>query len=296
MKYFYSFIALLFPIFSFSQSKISLNCTFSPPESYRISTHTFSQSSQEVSGNKQNVDAEYITKYNFNIIDKKDSGYTAELKFKTISYKVKQQGQTLYFHSDSTNNSVSEKYRSFLSKKLAFFVSRKGKITALYTLDTLFPDSSDIKTKQLFSQAVNQKLSEILPLQIHFPEKPVKLNESWTSNDTDTSDIFLLYDKQYTLDSLNNSAYFISEKAKIKSDKNNFISMNRVYITYDVTGESFSVFKIDKKTGIITKGLTKQKMSGKVEMHYTKNGDPAFTWLINLTNRIKLNSEKTRKP
>jgi len=70
--------------------------------------------------------------------------------------------------------------------------------------------------------------------------------------------------------------------------------MNKVYITYNVSGQTFTDYVLDKNTCVIKTGQIKQTGKGPVNMKYTENSDPAYTWNMEINNIIKFTSEKQK--
>ena len=294
MRYTFFFLLLSFCLHLsvFSQNTFHLKYNFNTGDSYLVKTKTISDSEQKINGKSMKIIDEYFLNYYFNIISKKDTAFLTEIKFKNIITKINHDNFSLLFHSDSVNNEVSEQYHSFLSKKLKFSLSSSGILFQKDSLNSLFPDSADYQAKKLFNTAVNRKINELLPVQIHFPPKSIQLKESWTVNDTISTGMFYVFDKNYTLDSVKNSKIYLSEKAKIFSDKNKPVKTEKVYISYDVSGTNTGNFILDKKSGIITEGKIIQKIKGTANLHYTKTGEAAYTWPINFTNTIYVKTEK----
>lgn len=292
MKFLFFILTLLYPFINFSQEVYRLKYSLNTPDSYIVTTKTISESTQDINGEKQKINSEYQLNYRFDIQNKTDSVYNCKITFNTISNKFNQNDINVIFHSDSSNNDISEKYHSFLSKKLKFSLSPFGKLSPQYSVDSLFSDSSEFNSKELFSQSINQKITDLLPVQIPFPEKPISVNTEFKINDTIKSGIFLKVDRHYKLDSVKNSNFYISEKAKIISKKNNSVRMKNVYISYDVTGENFSNYTVNKQTGIIIYAITKKTIRGNASIRYTKNSEPAYSWPIQISETTIIKTKK----
>jgi len=292
MKSLFLILTFFYPFINFSQEVYLLKYSFNTPDSYRVTTKIISKSTQDINGEKQTINSEYQLNYRFDIQNKTDSVYNCELTFTTISNKLNQNDINVIFHSDSSSNDISEKYHSFLAKKLKFSLSPFGKLSPQYSVDSLFSDSSEFNSKELFSQSINQKITELLPVQIPFPGKSIAENTDFKINDTIKSGIFFKVDRHYKLDSVKNSNFYISEKAKIISKKNNSVRIKNVYISYNVTGENFSSFTVNKQTGVITFGICKKKIRGNASIRYTKNSEPAYSWPIQISETTIIKTEK----
>jgi len=295
MNKLFTFLFILISVTVISQNRINLNYKLQTGDSYHVTTDIFSQSTQEVAGSPQEVSIRQQIKYNL-LFSKNNaaSGYNISLKFIKITSSVNQSGYKQFFSSDSSDNNISKLFHQFLSETLNYQLTEKGKLSAKYTIDSLFPDSSEAKQRFIFSESVEQKVSNDLPVSIVFPDSLISENMSWTVTDTIKSGIFKFYNQIYTLDSVSETEYFISKQADFSSDKNNLIPMNKVYITYNVSGQTFTDYVLDKNTCVIKTGQIKQTGKGPVNMKYTENSDPAYTWNMEINNIIKFTSEKQK--
>ena len=68
--------------------------------------------------------------------------------------------------------------------------------------------------------------------------------------------------------------------------------MNRVYISYDVSGKTVNNYILNKKTCIIKSAFIRQTGNGTVHMKYTKNSDSAYMWEMTIKNNVNLTSKK----
>ncbi|NOZ35452.1 MAG: hypothetical protein GXO80_09165 [Chlorobi bacterium] len=293
MNQFYTFIFVLISLPLFSQKKVDLKYKFQNTDIYTVTTNITSQSMQEVAGSPQDVSTNQQIFYTLTITEiPSDVNYHLNVKFNKISSLVNQSGQKQFFSSDSSNNQVSKIFKHFLTKELNFQLSKKGKKIPLFTINKLFSDSSEESQKYIFSQSVEQKITGDLPVSIIFPDTSISPGNSWSVQDTLTSGIFNFYNKTYTLDSISEKNYFISEKSDFSSDKNKLIPMNRVFISYNIKGTAENKFVLDKLSCIIKEGLIKQFGTGSVNMLYTKNSEPAYTWDMTVNNIVKLKTSK----
>lgn len=289
-------LTILFFMISFqgiSQNKVNLSYNFKNGDNYIVTEDVFSQSTQEVAGSSQEVSINQIIKYTLSFFEKPEiSNFEIRLKFKKITSLVNQSGYKQFFSSDSSDNEISKMFYHFTDKLLNYQLSQKGKLLPEYSVDSLFRDSTEAKQKFIFSQSVEQKVIIDLPVKIVFPDSAVAKGDSWIISDTINSGIFNYYNQTYTLDSISEKEYFISERSDFSTDKTNAVSMNRVYVTYDVKGKLNSNYILDKTTCIIQSGKTTQIGKGIVNMKYTQNSDPAYSWKMTVNNFVKLKTKK----
>lgn len=293
MKKLVTILICLISFSGFSQNKINLQYRFQNNDKYIVTTNIFSESTQDAGGSAEKVSTKQ--QINYDITFRKNSlnkSYNISLKFKKITSIINQSGYKQFFSSDSSDNEISEFFKYYLSKTLDIRISTLGKINRLYSLDELFPDSSETKQKLIFNQTVEQKVIESLPVNIIFPQKSVQIGETWNDTDTSSTGIFNFYDKTYKLDSISEKDFFITEKANFSSNKNDLIPMNNVYISYNLTGNTLTNYVLNRNTCIVKKSSTMQNGKGKVSMKYTKNSDSAYFWNITVDNLINLTTKK----
>jgi len=192
MNKLFTFLFILISVPVISQNRINLSYKFQTGDSYHVTTDIFSQSTQEVAGSPQEVSIRQQIKYNL-LFSKNNaaSSYNISLKFIKITSLVNQSGYKQFFSSDSSDNNISKLFHQFLSETLNYQLSKKGKLSTKYTIDSLFSDSSDAKQKFIFSESVEQKVSNDLPVSIVFPDSlisenilgllPIRLNREYLS-------------------------------------------------------------------------------------------------------------------
>ncbi len=293
MKLFFPVFLIFFSISVFSQEKITLSYRFQNNDTYSVKMKIFSKSIQEVAGSPQEVSTDQKIFYKLSFL-KKDStpNYDISVKFNNIASTVNQSGYKQVFNSDSLNNEVSKIFNNFLHKKLTYRLTEKGNLSPLYSLNELFPDSAEKNQISVFSQTVEQKVSTDLPVSIIFPPYPIQKGDTWKVPDTVSSGIFNYYNKAYSLDSVSDTEYFITEHSDFSSNPQKAFLMNKVFISYDIKGKSTNNYISDKHSCIIKTGKIQQSGNGTVYMKYTKDSDPAYTWKMQISNEISLTSEK----
>ncbi len=293
--YFFLLFLVFIPGFLFSQEEINLKYSFRNNDTYIVTTNISSQSIQEVADKPQDVSTVQNIVYTVSFSkNPENQNYNILLKFKNITSEINQSGYKQLFSSDSSHNEMSKIFRNFLSKNLNFQLTEKGNIIPLYTIDKLFPDTFENNQKFIFSQSVEQKVKADLPVSITFPEHTVKIGDTWNISDTISVGIFNFYNKKYTLDSVSKTEYFITENADFSSDKNNLIPMNRVFVSYDVTGKTVNHYISNRKSCFIKSAVIRQTGTGNVQMKYTKNSDPAYTWKMTINNEVILTGKKLK--
>ena len=279
------FVFLTTTLFSQKESKLIYN--LKKEDTYIVTADINSLSIQEIEGNTQNISTTQSIIYKLKVTETHPGGYDFFVKFEKISTTVNRAGEKRFYNSDSTNNGVSKMFKTFLDKKLNFYISKRGVVTPVYNIDSLFRNESDAEHKFVFSQSVEQKITEILPFPVIFSEKTISGNK-WTVSDTTQSGIFRFYDKTFNIDSTKSNNIFITEKSNISTDKNLPVPMNNVYIYFDLTGNFTGNYIINPETFIINKGTTVQKASGEVNMKYTESSYTADSWIIKIENTVNI--------
>ncbi len=294
MNKLFTFLFFLISFQGISQSKVNLSYNFKTGDNYIVTEDIFSQSTQEVAGSPQEISTNQFIKYTLSFSEnpKVSSNYNILLKFNKITSLVNQSGYKQFFSSDSSDNEISKMFYHFTDKSLNYQLSNKGHLFLDYTIDSLFSDTSETKQKYIFSQSVEQKLIIDLPVSIVFPDSLIQTGGSWIIKDTISSGIFIFYNQIYTLDSVSEKDYFISKHSDFSTDKTNDVPMNRVYINYDVKGKLTGNYILDRKTCIIRSGEISQNGDGIVNMKYTQNSDPAYSWKMTVNNIVKLKTDK----
>ncbi len=279
----------------FSQTDVVLKYNLQDNDTYSVTTNIVSQSIQNFADNPEDVSTNQHINYTLKCSkNPSDKNFNLLVSFNKITSLVNQAGEKQFYSSDSTKNQVSEIFKSFLSKNLNFRMTPRGKKIPLYAVDELFPDSAERTQRYIFSQSVEQKVINDLPVSIIFPDSSVREGDSWTVTDTISSGIFNFCNETYTLDSVSEKEYFISEKSNFSTDKNNLIPINRVFISYNIKGLAENTYVLDKASCIIKKGLIKQTGTGSVYMKYTQNSDPAYTWDMTVNNTVTLKTTKNK--
>ncbi len=282
MRYLFSTLimsALLF--FACSTSKKAIELTLQPTDdqSFTYVSNNTTETSVSVMGMDQKILVEQTTKQQYDV-KKVNTDGTFDLIITTKSMKMEQANpmMNMRFDSDNPENNepkdVMDGLNNLIGKKFDVVVDKQGTVKSVNIEGNLFdgifdnmPGGEQMATQfesQFGESAIKSSLSQTLGF---FPDKPVKVGDTWVKNTTSEMGMKLDLQTTYTLKERKNGnamIEFISDAKTNPSDAP--LEMMGMTMSYDMKGTMQGTITVDEKTGWAIKNTGEQKMKGKMNM------------------------------
>ncbi|WP_020527833.1 DUF6263 family protein [Flexithrix dorotheae] len=280
--------------------KIELN--LKKGDSYKLEMVTSQDISQEVMGQSQNMKQTIAMVYLFEVMggDKK-VGYDIKITYDQL--KFTQDGSMGKIEFDSQNpdeevHPLAMGYSVLAGKSFNLKMDRIGKISQIEGIDKIMEDmlkrlenvneeQKEELAKNLRQQFGNEALQANFDQMFGFyPEKPVKIGDSWSKQSKIKSGFALTLDNTWTLADVKNNEYLIEINSTCKTtDDSEPLKIQGAQITYNLEGTQKGTVTLEKSSGINKKGLLNQDFDGTVTMTGDMLPQP-MSWPIILKSTI----------
>jgi len=285
--------------FGFSQTAVELKLNLKKGDTYIIENNIISETIQDIMGEKQEIKKNDFFQYYFSVVKQtSDSSYYIKITYKRFKSIIEAQNQIEIFDTDSINDNspLSRFFLSFINKSFYFETNLKGKILKIDSFDNVFNldliKDLDENTKEVLKKQFGKKAIKEMTLTSRFPVKKIQEKETWSFNDTVNINILNIFNSIHKLQEITKDTYIVNRTAEIFTDKNKSLKINNIFINYDMTGKSVGSDVLFKNSCMIKESVTTQHISGTVGMKYSESSETAYTWPIEITNKIFVKAYK----
>jgi len=230
---------------------------------------------QEMQG--QNISTNMKSDYVMEVIGDDGNVKTIKTTYERFAMNVDMPGQSIKADSDNADTTTAAEitdpsqlmnamFGALKGKSFIMKVDQEGKVTEVTGLDQIadaMVNSMKVKeemkpmVRQAFTQQFNeQNIKEIFSQSFNiFPNKSVKVGDSWEKKISGTSSMPMDVTTTYTVKSIDGDIVNLDAKSKM-----NFTG------GADMSGEQTGTLKVNSKTGLVVNAEMDQKMDGQMKM------------------------------
>lgn len=229
---------------------------------------------QELPG--QNIATNLKSDYVMEVIEDDGNVKTLKTTYERFAMKVAMPDRTISADSDNPDTAAGEitdpsqlmtaMFGALKGKSFIIKVDKEGKVTEVTGLQQIadaMVNSMKVKeemkpmVRQAFTQQFNeQNIKEIFSQSFNiFPNKPVKVGDSWEKKMSGTGSMPMDVTTTYTVKSIEGNMVNLDAKSKM-----NFTGGS------NMSGEQFGTMKVDAKTGLVIEANFDQKLEGQMKM------------------------------
>lgn len=230
---------------------------------------------QEVPG--QNINTNMKSDYVMEVIGDDGNVKTLKTTYERFAMNVEMPGRTISADSDNADSATAGEindpsqlmnamFSALKGKSFIIKVDKEGKVTEVTGLEQIadaMVNSMNVKqemkpmVRQAFTQQFNeQNIKEIFSQSFNiFPNKPVKVGDSWEKKMSGTSSMPMDVTTTYTVKSIEGDIVNLEAKSKM-----NFTG------GANMSGEQTGTMKVNAKTGLVVDATFDQKMEGQMKM------------------------------
>ncbi|WP_316806032.1 DUF6263 family protein [Pedobacter agri] len=226
---------------------------------------------QEISGQKINLTQTIGTDYTFDIRNGSDLDKDIDVVYNRIFMKSSAMGNTMAMDSDDADTTKKNPFRGIKGASFRMVMAPDGSIKSLTGIDAMLTrmaskmskDSAvmiSIKAslaKQFNAESMKQTMESSLKV---YPEKPVKIGDSWTVDTKMQMTMPIETITKYTLKDVKNGIAYLNISGTLTS-KGDFETMGNKMQT-DLTGTNNGDAELDLKSGLILKSHLRMEMNG----------------------------------
>jgi hypothetical protein len=284
--------------FGHSQDAFNIKLYLAKGDSFLIDYHVSSTTDQKIMGLQQTMTGNEEIRFLFTVTDSlSDGSYLVQMT--CINYRLNvQTAETIQnYDSDSIdNNSESDYIKLFIGKPIIINLDNRGRILSFDHSNIGIATDSITSGDAISIQNAIHKFGDQIPKTILsaiiFSDDPVKIGETWSSPDTVFLSPFFINQIESQLIEVGERNYIAKQTGIISSDDQKFYKTNRIFISYQLSGNMESTIHTDETNGMFTDVKMILTITGSAGMKYSENSDAEYQWPINIKNDIIMKSKK----
>ncbi|MCD6500334.1 MAG: hypothetical protein J7M25_18715 [Deltaproteobacteria bacterium] len=263
---------------------------------------------QTVMGKKQDMDQVMGMTYSMSVKNMQSNG-TADMVIAYTAIQFHQKSVAMTIDYDSTkgqvpNNPMAKVFAALKGQTFKMTITKQGHVTKIKGMSAIvdrmlaalqLPEGPAKKAvekrirKQFSDEAVRSSMENMLDF---YPEGPVKVGGSWTKTKLYNLGMALALINRYTLDKVHHGVAFLTVTSTVTSVPGSSMPFGaKGSLTYKLSGIQTGTMELPLATGLATKAVLKQNMSGTVTMKQTPTS-PGISWPISLSSDIILAAAK----
>lgn len=262
---------------------------------------------QQVMGMPMSILMDISAQMSYTVNSFTDGAYDVKVKYDAMKMGIKSGQGSIEFGSiiDSAMNAIQSPLDSIMSAltKVSFnmSVTPAGKVTAVTGLDNIFEELfnqfgslSEMEKAQMRAQIEETYGSEALKNSfeqsfVFLPENDVAVGETWEVNSTISGQFPVKVNGKYSLKSINDTSYVISNEANIVMSGDEPVAARGIEMKMDITGTMKGDIVISRESGWILYSDVDQNFKGKVMVDPTENLPTGMEMPIEFSNRMTIN-------
>ncbi len=270
-------ITLLCSLASFgvwAQKTYSLKQNYPTGNKYDFSFVSDQMINQKISGQSINLTQTIGTDYTFDITEGHNGDKDIKVTYNRLFMKSTAMGNTMNLDSDEADSTKKNPFAGLKGASFYMTVASNGGVKTVAGIDKMLDnvagkmtsDTTKLKavknamSKQFNAEAVKQTMESSFKI---YPEKPIKIGDSWTVDTKLQMSMPIETITQYTLKEVNGNTAVLSVKGNLIS-KGNFDAMNN-HMETDLKGTNSGEVAVDLKTGIVLNSHLRIELYGKMK-------------------------------
>jgi hypothetical protein len=229
---------------------------------------------QKVAGKESDFIQNIGTDYTFEVKEAQGTDKNINVIYKRINMKSVGMGRELIIDSDKEEAGKQNPFAGLRNASFSMILSSNGSVKSISGMDKMISemarkmtsDTTQIKpiiislSKQFNAEVVRQTMESSLKI---FPDKPIKIGDSWTINTKMHVTMPVESITTYTLKEVNGNVAVLAIRGTLIS-KGEFDSMGNK-MTSDLKGLNVGDAQVDLKTGMILNSHTRTELYGKMK-------------------------------
>lgn len=267
--------------FNLFAQKVDIKLHLEKGQEYSINTEIKSIMTQELMGQKMDVNSESTQNVSYKVVNKNNDNYTLESQIIRIFQSTKAMGDNTEFSSDLENkeNDLNKAFYNMTQEPFTIIVNSKGeamdiKVDERYW-EKIFKDielpqgvnKDDLEAQLKASNGPENIKAGLSNIFAYIPPHPVALNDEWEVNSTSQSSMTLNTKGSYKLEAIHDGYYIISGTTNLSTPEGEGkMEQMGMEMQQDIKGIQKSTFKVDAKTGWIIEGKVEQNLKGALKI------------------------------
>lgn len=237
------------------------------------------QMTESISGQDINISSRMQFEFKQEVKSITQAGdFVIENEYSRVIMSVDAMGQKKAYDSKNKDTSdsgimksLSGSFDKIMGKKFQVTLSSKGKVISVTGLKELIASlkkgNDDPNAQKMLESTLDEKkITSNFESSYHiFPDKPVKIGESWSQQNSIESMFPMDIKTGYTLKGVNNGIAKIAASGDFTMKKDDY-EANDIKMKVDFTGTYSGTYDLDIATGISKKGNIAMPMKGTMEL------------------------------
>lgn len=282
--------------------KSNLKLKLAKGSTYTLQMATVQLISQEIMGQKQEIDQKISMTYTFNVENVNANGESdIKVTYKTFSISQQSPMGNLEYDSEKPSSSAPEAFKAFsgiVNESFTMKITPEGEIKKMEGVDKLienimkkFNVTDESQKQQLKSSLQSQFGEEALKgsmeyMMAVYPEKPVGVGDAWNKSLKIAMGIPMAISTVYTLKDRKNGVANLDVNSKIDSAEGEPMQFSGMNMTYQVSGDQKGTLQLDEKTGFTKNSDITQSLSGTLTLSGAPQMQEPMTLPIKITSHI----------
>lgn len=296
----YLLAIVLLSVFSTQAQEYTFRYNLKKGDSFKNTSVADMQINQEINGRKIDMKTIMTIKLSYLVTNVQNDLITMDVKYDRMKMETEAMGQKMVFDSDasSSNPMLADSeaiFKAITGVSLSLSITPQGKLKEIKGVEKLqqaiagtVSDPSNPMYSQISQQFSEESLKSTFEQMMvsFFPEKPVRIGESWTTDiSVNQSSINLDASIKSTLLSVDNYIATLKVETQLgEKDKIYTQSINGMEVKMSMIGTQTGTMKIDVRTGWLKESDMDQDM--KIESEVMGMKIPQ-----SITGKVKLTTE-----
>ncbi len=285
--------------------KISLGLNLEEGEKYNFNSAVEMVLIQEMMGQEMDIKMDMNSNLNFESLGVVDNQNLLLASYDFISYGTESPQMQMFFSSEETDSDdpMDMLFKEITKHNFKFQINQQGRVSKVEGVDELW--SSVINDNQVISDVeksqVESQLKEIYggesfaqTIETSFaiyPEKKVKVGDSWTIETNLQNNYPAFIETTYTLKKIDADYAYLEAIGEIfTKEGDNLMETGGMTFEFDLEGENTSTYKINRDTGWIAEATINQNTKGKMMFSEAPEGMEDQAIKMNLSFVIEIDN------
>lgn len=291
MKLFLSIALTILTTFTVQAKKYDISLNLEEGKTYTLNSKSSIIVTQSYDGNEMKITMNLDFSIDYTVKTAGNNEFVLDVKYTDLGMLMDMpQGKLDYSSgkevSDTLNDLMSIMFDNMVGKSFEMTLNNKGKVKNVTGFEEIMahlfdnlPSSIDLQKDQLMGQMNNAFGEDSFKQSMEaataiFPDKLVKVGDTWEIETTINSTIEFNIKNVYTLEKVTNELYLVKAIGSIgTAQSDEFIERNGVFAKQELSGTSESEITLSKKTGWIQLSEVKQDINGTTYMKQTEDGE-----------------------
>jgi len=294
-------VALIAPSIVLAQ-KVDMKLNLEKGKKYTQKTDVENTTKQTMMGQVMEINTTASSTTYMELSEDNGSTDTYKIWYGDVGMSMSGMGQSQTFTSDTSSletvDPMSKVLAGLTEKKFDAKITEKGMVEEVMGLEELVKTATTgmaggpAMAQQIASSFGDDGLAKNLELTTDiFPEKSVKVGNSWTKEQFTSTGLPIVAATTYTLESVENGTAIVNVVSQLSTDPNNASTeMQGMQATQYYEGERKGSLNIDVASGWVTSGTLKDDIVGSITIAPNAQVPDGMTIPIEMTNTITISN------